>query len=111
MERVACALCRFENDRKCIKKNCKVKINKRRICSMYKEDEDKLEEMKKRRTSVSSVMRPSWFWDRKEYVKEKRKIAAEGQTRRTPNTNDPKHPLTGDLSRFIKSTVSKGEDK
>jgi len=106
MEKVVCALCRFENNRRCMKKNCKVKINKKRICSMYEEDKNKLEAMKEKQTTISSTMRPSWFWDKKEYVKEKKKIAAEEQARRTPNTNDPKHPLTGDLSRFIKSTAT-----
>jgi len=106
MEKVVCALCRFESNRRCIKKNCKVKINKKRICSMYEEDENKLEQMKKKQSNVSSVMRPSWFWDKKEYVKEKKRVAAEEQIRRSHSTNDPKHPLTGDLSRFVKSTAT-----
>jgi len=111
MEKVVCALCRFENDRRCIKKNCKVKINKKRICTMYEEDSNKLEEMKKSQKSIPSTIRPSWFWDRKEYVKEKRRRAAEEQARRTPNTSDPKHPLTGDLSRFVKSTAVDKKDE
>ena len=111
MEKVVCALCRFENNRRCVKKNCKVKINKKRICSMYEEDDNKLREMKESKTSIPSTTRPSWFWDRKEYVKEKRRIAAEELAKRTPNTSDPKHPLTGDLSRFVKSTAVDEKDK
>jgi len=111
MEKVVCALCRFENNRRCVRKNCKVKINKKRICSMYEEDIGKLEVMEERKTDIPSTMRPSWFWDRKEYVKEKKRLAAEEQSRKTPNTNDSKHPLTGDLSRFVKSTAVKDENK
>ena len=111
MKKVVCALCRFENNRRCVKKNCKVKINKRRICSMYEEDDNTLRKMKESKTSIPYTIRPSWFWDRKEYVKEKRRIKAEELAKRTPNTNDPKHPLTGDLSRFVKSTAVDEKDK
>jgi len=72
---------------------------------MYEEDIGKLEVVEERKTDIPSTMRPSWFWDRKEYIKEKRRLVAEEQSRKTPNTNDHNHPLTGDLSRFVKSTA------
>jgi len=106
MGRIVCALCKFENNGRCVEKNATVKLNKRRACSFYQEDENKLNFVKKRQNELSLSQRPDWFWDRKEYVKERKRIAAEENAKGIAITNDQKHPLTGDLSRFIKSTVS-----
>ena len=108
MEKVVCALCRFENNRKCIKKNAKVKINKSRICEFYKEDEDKLNAMKEKqaRDKPRTLKRPKHYWDEAQIKKEKKEEAK----RQSVMTNDPKHPLTGDLSRFIKSTAAEKKD-
>lgn len=111
MEKVVCALCRLENFRKCIKKNAKVKINKPRICKFYEEDEDKLNAMKVRRDTARpmATRRPDYYWDASRMKEEKRK-AKEAEIRRQRSiSSDPKHPLTGDLSRF-KSTATKEED-
>jgi hypothetical protein len=77
---------------------------------MYEEDESKLNDMKSRKSSLPSRMRPDWFWNRKEYIKEQKKQAVEDQLKRGAVTGDPAHPLTGDLSRF-KSTVTEEEDE
>jgi len=98
MGRVTCAFCKSENNKRCIKKNAVVKLNKRRDCSFYEEDEDKLTFVERKQ---------GWFQLREGYIKEKKRKAAEEAAKRMA---DPKHPLTGDLSRFVKSTVSKEKD-
>lgn len=134
---VRCALCRFENERRCIKKNNKVKVNKPRHCVFYVESKDKLELMLERKKWTSKpevTMRPDHVWDGAtvrewdgtKYVKVKDAAklsalkASMGITDTGPAPNevrqeshfsgDSKHPLTGDLSRFFKSTVG-GKDK
>lgn len=107
MSRVICAICHFEIDKKCIKKNMTVKLNKRRTCDMYEEDENKLRIINARKSDLPSSARPGWFWNRKEYVKEKKKQAAKEQMKKRIFSGDSEHPLTGNLDRF-KSTVSKG---
>jgi len=99
MERVTCALCKLESNKRCVKKNATVKLNKRRNCSFYEEDENKLNFVERKQ---------GWFQLREGYIKEKKRKAAEKAAKKM---NDPKHPLTGDLSRFIKSTVSEKGDK
>jgi hypothetical protein len=110
MAKVLCALCKFEVNRKCIKKkNATVNITKRRHCDMYEEDENKLHEMEKRRTAIPSHMRPNWFWNRKEFLKaKKRELEKNVNKEDLVKVQDSKHPLTGDLSRFVQSTVNDG---
>lgn len=119
---VVCALCRNEFNRRCVRKNNKVKINKPRHCDLYEESTDKRDLMEaKRANKPQSILRPDWYWDRKEYMKELRKEAREQvlkemsknshvtvhapakPTVSNPNSGDPRYPLTGDLSRFISS--------
>lgn len=103
MDKVICAICHFEVNKKCIKKNSTVKLNKKRSCGMYEEDENKLKIINARKSDIPASKRPSWFWDRKEYVKEKKRQSA----RERVFSGDSTHPLTGNLDRF-KSTVAKG---
>ena len=115
MEKVVCALCRLEDNRRCIKKNAKVKINKPRICPFYKEDENKLNMMKEKesRAMPMTIKRPDHYWDGAK-IKEERKKAREEEARRqsiSSTSNDPKHPLTGDLSRFVKSTATENSEE
>jgi len=107
MEKVVCALCRLENNRKCIKKNAKVKINKPRICQFYEEDEDKLNAMKAKRgvARPMATKRPDYYWDAARMKEEKKKAKDAEMKRQSMLSGDPKHPLTGDLSRF-KSTAT-----
>jgi len=112
MGKVVCALCRLENNRRCIKKNAKVKINKPRICQFYEEDEDKLNAMKVRRDMARpmATKRPDYYWDAARMKEEKRKAKEMEIERQNPISSDPKHPLTGDLSRF-KSTATDDEGR
>ncbi len=107
MEKVVCALCRLESNRRCIKKNAKVKINKPRICQFYKEDEDKLNAMKARQDvgRPTATRRPDYYWDAARMKEERRKAKEAEMRRQGVASGDPKHPLTGDLSRF-KSTAT-----
>jgi len=110
MEKVVCALCRFENNRKCIKKNAKVKINKSRICQFYEEDENKLNVMKAKQDVARpmATRRPDYYWDAARMKEERRKAKEAEMRRQSAVSGDPKHPLTGDLSRF-KSTATEGD--
>lgn len=106
MDKVICAICHFEVNKKCIKKNSTVRLNKKRICGMYEEDEAKLKFINSRKTEISTSKRPSWFWDKKEYVKEKKKRAAEEHI----FSGNSEHPLTGNLDRF-KSTAGREDQR
>jgi len=110
MEKVVCALCRLENNRRCIKKNAKVKINKQRVCKFYDEDEYKLNAMKAKQDVARpmATKRPDYYWDAARMKEEKRKAKEAATPRQSMISSDPKHPLTGDLSRF-KSTATKDD--
>ena len=113
MDKVLCSFCRFENNRRCIKKNSKVSINKKRLCDAYEDDDDKLRRLAERKLKASKptvYMRPDWYWDRKNFIKKmKQEQAAKEESQPSVFTGDPEHPLTGDLSRFFKSTVGDEE--
>ena len=111
MSKVLCALCIYESKKRCVRKNNKVKLNKKRTCAMYKEDDIKLEAMAKKEENkkhIKTITRPDWYWNRKEEIRkvrnEARAKAASGQM---PVSGDPKHPLTGDLSRFTTTVEDK----
>ncbi|MFA7247830.1 MAG: hypothetical protein WC169_11740 [Dehalococcoidia bacterium] len=110
---VMCSMCISEYNGVCLqKKNVKVHPNKKRSCDQYLEDKDKVEEMVSRRLSTPKpevTFRPDWYWDKN--LKRKLKRALKEQESLEKNktqsvfTGDSTHPLTGDLSRFIQSTV------
>lgn len=129
---VRCALCRFENERRCVRKNSKVKVNKPRHCELYEESREKLDYMRRRmqhRPSPEAVARKEYIWDGVKFkewdgtkyvsVKDSKtisKLRAEmggGTPERAEraHSGDSKHPLTGDLSRFFKSTAGGGDEK
>lgn len=136
---VRCALCRFENERRCMRKNNKVKINKPRRCEYYIESRDKLEMLldRKERSGYPEITtRPDHIWDGKyikewdgcKYIKVREEdrvsslkasmgitdtnTAYNAKTREKQAVfNEKKHPLTGDLSRFFKSTAGSGDEK
>jgi hypothetical protein len=114
MDKVTCTTCKFENNKRCIKKNVKVKLNKKRICNIYEQDDEKTKLMAEKILSTPKpvvTMRPDWYWDRKKYIKEVSQELKKEQIKKQRSifTSDPKHPLTGNLSKFVKSTASKGE--
>ena len=108
-----CMFCRFEKEGKCSKKKgATVKLNKRRPCNLFQQDDGKLESFveKKMMTSKPTVTtRPDWWWDknlRRELRKQAAQQAEQGYDMSNFGTTiDPniqaKHPLTGDLSRFV----------
>jgi len=113
MEKVLCLFCKFEIDGRCSKKKSKVNLKKKRICKFYQDDDDKLRVMAKQRSNANKpniTLRPDWYWDRKNFIKKMKKEEEERAVQQPSIfTGDPEHPLTGDLSRFFKSTV--GEKK
>jgi len=104
-DKITCSTCEYEKGSRCVKKNVKIKVNKKRRCNLYKQDNEKLMTLAEKALSVlkpESTMRPDWYWDKKRAKEIRRQI----KTRQNAViSNDPKHPLTGDLSRFIKSTA------
>lgn len=134
---VRCMLCEFEDNRRCIKKNIKVKINKPRHCGLYTESQSKLDlmmERKKWNPAPEVTVRPDHLidkygnivreWDGTKYKKVKVDVgsASGGIAVSTPvdipraatappRVSDAAHPLTGDLSRFFKSTAGSRDEK
>lgn len=112
---VMCSMCEFEIEKKCTKKkNIGVHINKKRSCGDYSEDTGKVDAMVSKRLSSQKpvvTFRPDWYWDKKGFIK-KLKEEEKRIEESIPSifTGDPAHPLTGDLSRFVKSTVGEGEN-
>jgi hypothetical protein len=107
---VMCAMCQFEVAKICSKNKIGVSIKKKRSCAFYQEDESKVSVMVARRLTAPKPevsFRPDWYWDRAE----RRRLMKEAQRQEEEKkansvfTGDPAHPLTGDLSRFVKSTV------
>jgi hypothetical protein len=104
MAKITCKFCRNEVKGICKVKGIGVKINKRRLCKEYQTDMVKVEEEEIRaslRSKPAVFERPDWFWDKKS----RPVIIEERQAEPSIFTGDPKHPLTGDLSKFFKSTV------
>ncbi len=117
MSKVRCKFCKFEQQRKCVKKNhSKVGINKKRLCTTYQGDEKKIVEWaEKRQLSIKPevTIRPDWLWSRKERREVRDRIDKESLAQyqatidEAPKQVVPSHPVTGDLSRFLESTVEK----
>ena len=118
--KVRCKFCRFEQQRKCIKKKSVVmKVNKKRVCSIYKADEEKIMNWLGKRQEIPSDVMPRWAWSRKDRRAERDRLAHENMMKQigttadgqldVPVVKDQKHPSTGDLSRFIGSTVEENE--
>jgi len=63
--KVKCRVCENEKGGFCKVKKTKVKTNKARHCDAF------IMEMSKVKVSVKpeSIMRPDWYWDKKEYLK------------------------------------------
>lgn len=128
--KVNCRFCQYEEDSKCTKKKCSVRLNKRRSCTVYKEDVDKVMvyTQNKRFTSKPEVMNVDSriFHDRELRRHYRKKIAQEeldqyGTTADVAaDVNTPqitgtsnlgsKHPMTGDLSRFVSSAAEEKKD-
>lgn len=130
--KVKCRVCDNEKDGFCKVKKIGVKVNKSRTCEAYIYNESKVKAKQELKTTkISYADRERAKAMRKEELKKLRALLKEGQRQGTakdlgliekeesriikpgdprfvmPNS-DPKHPLTGDLSRFT-TTVSEKE--
>jgi len=113
MSKVMCMFCKSEIEGRCVKKSNKVHIKKKRLCNLYEDDDAKIQSIAERKLKFSkpkSYFRPDWYWDRKNFIKKMKKAEAE-KAALNPSifTGNKEHPLTGDLSRFFKSTVGEEE--
>lgn len=99
MGKITCATCNNEYQFKCNAKKGRpsVAINKRRNCDKYVLDPEKVKVKQILKTVKMGYKEKEIL--RREY-KEQLRLAKE----QLKVSSDPKHPLTGDLSRF-KSTV------
>lgn len=102
-KKITCSTCANEDRKICTVKKIGVAINKRRRCDKFI-----FEPLKVKPKQLVKTVRVSWEekeklrQEYKEALKEARRLEREGRLGRT--TTNPKHPLTGDLSRFV-STV------
>lgn len=102
-----CKFCKFEKEAKCSKKKgTTVKLNKRRHCDTFVVDEGRAKDFLDRRekNKVDPVSMPSWFWikDLRKKKMAEAKVEDLDQFATTVATpSDSKHPLTGDLSKFV----------
>lgn len=104
-EKVTCAICKNEVNKKCVaKKNSSVALNKRRRCDLFILEAEKVKTKQILKTVRMTYEEKEAL--RKEY-KEQLRIYKEAakQAKSAPKfPGSAKHPLTGDLSRFV-STV------
>lgn len=111
-----CKFCKFEKEAKCSKKkNATIKLNKRRACNLFVVDEDKAADFLERRerNKIDITDMPSWYWirDLRRAKRIEAKAEEPSQFTTTAIPTDNKHPLTGDLSRFLSTTAAKEKDE
>ncbi len=92
-----------------------MKTSKKRMCSIYKADAEKIKNWLSKREELPSEVLPRWAWSRKDRRAERDRRAHEEMMKQIGTTADgeipmdvpknSKHPSTGDLSRFIGSTI------
>ena len=119
MAKVKCSVCANEEASFCKIKKVKVHINKKRLCKAYVYDENKL----KKKQDIKTIRIP--YSEQEEFRKEAKKKRkelrallkqqkinkfAEKEFIKTSNERlNTKHPLTGDLSRFVSSSTKSVE--
>lgn len=112
MSKVRCQFCNFEKDGKCaVKKMATVKLSKKRACSKYVGNKDKIEKFLDSKDGYpQAIMRPDWWWDKEARRVERDRIARQKMEQNQPQpVPDKTHPLTGDLSKFMESTAQDAE--
>ena len=119
--KVRCKFCKFEQQRKCIQKNAVTKVNKKRTCAIYQADEEKINNWVSRRQEIEATQLPKWAWSKKERRAERDRLMREEMMKNIGTTadgdvqisgpSDPSHPSTGDLSRFIGSTIEENKNE
>jgi hypothetical protein len=104
MGKIVCSTCVNERSGKCIIKKATVALNKRRRCESYILEPNKVKDKQ-----ILKTVRLSYTDQQKlrDELKELRRL--EKYEAKSGNSTDPKHPLTGDLSRFT-STATKNNN-
>ena len=118
--KVRCAECKNQVNSWCTPKKVKTSLNKKRTCDKYAFDETKV----KTKHVIPTVYRSDWIHKKKELkkllkdykqqeelAKEKAELAETPNYLKAPGTGDPKHPLTGDLTRFTSTAGRKENEK
>ena len=102
--KVTCATCANEEGKKCLIKKSSVSLNKGRRCDKYILEPSKV----KAKQIIKSVKMGYKEKEvlRREYKEQLKQFKA--QAKQHGLSNSPKHPLTGDLSRF---TSTAGGDR
>ena len=101
-------------------KKAKISLNKKRVCGEYKFDVTKV----KTKHSIPTVYRSDLtnkkkelkkllkgYRKQEELAKERAELADTPNYLKAPGTGDPKHPMTGDLSRFTSTAARKEDEK
>jgi len=93
MAKVRCKYCKYEESGRCIKKKSTVKLNKRRKCELYSGDQQKIA------ASEVKINKAETF---KVTTESSSNISSGLDFSKFRTTVDMKHPLTGNLNKFIK---------
>lgn len=102
MEKITCATCANEENKRCIVKKSRVALNKRRNCDKYVLEATKVKAKQILKTvRMSHVEKEALRNEYKQQLKQFRADAKSGGFQQ-----NSKHPMTGDLSRFS-STAGK----
>lgn len=106
MARIQCKFCLSEKSGRCVKKNEKVGINKRRVCKIYSVDTNRVimyAGKKVEQKQIHTTMRSDSMWNKKLRKREVLDINTEALKQFGTTIDkvvDPAHPLTGNLDRF-----------
>lgn len=115
MVKVKCSVCANEEASFCKIKKVKISLNKKRLCKAYVYDESKLK--KKQGINIIRILFSEQEETKKKMKEERKKLRAlVKQQKIDKSANEEfikvsneklnaKHPLTGDLSRFVSSSV------
>ena len=102
MEKITCATCVNEENKRCVVKKSKVAINKRRNCDKYI-----LEATKVKAKQILKIVRMSHVEKevlRNEYKQQLRQLRVDAKNGGFQQNS--RHPITGDLSRFSSTAGS-----
>ena len=99
--KVKCRVCENEDNGVCKVKQCAVKTNKSRHCEAFIMNENKI----KISVKPKSQMRPDWYWNRKQVIKELKKEAARAKQMQKVDLENPDV-----LSRFRSSATKENKD-
>ena len=106
MAKITCATCVNEENKRCKVKKSAVALNKKRNCDKYILAPEKVKEKQILKTIKMGYKEREVL--RKQYKEQLKALKQQMKTGQAPQSADPNHPLTGDLSRFT-STAIEGE--